>query len=92
MNCFFCIGNEIVYFHSFGVEHVPGEIKEFVGNKNIIANIFQVQANNSVMCGTSALDSLILWLQVKNWLILLACFILMIFELFQGWMKLIKQT
>ena len=48
---FFCIGNEIVYFHSFGVEHVPGEIKEFVGNKNIIANIFQVQANNSVMCG-----------------------------------------
>ena len=70
MNCFFCIGNEIVYFHSFGVEHVPGEIKEFVGNKNIIANIFQVQANNSVMCGTSPLDSLILCLQVKNWLIL----------------------
>ena len=83
MNCFFCIGNEIVYFHSFGVEHVPGEIKEFVGNKNIIANIFQVQANNSVMCGTSALDSLILCLQVKNWLILLACFILMILSYFK---------
>ena len=43
--------NEIVYFNSFGVEHVPEEIKEFVGNKNIIANIFRVQANNSVMCG-----------------------------------------
>ena len=43
--------NEIVYFHSFGVEHVPEEIKEFVGNKNIKANIFRVQANNSVMCG-----------------------------------------
>ena len=36
----FCNGNEIVYFDSFGVEHVPEEIKEFVGTKNIIANIF----------------------------------------------------
>ena len=42
--------NEIVYFDSFGVEHVPEEIKEFVGNKNIEANIFWVQASNSVMC------------------------------------------
>ena len=30
--------SEIVCFDSFGVEHVPEEIKEFVGNKNIIAN------------------------------------------------------
>ena len=43
--------NEIVYFDSFGVEHVSEEIKIFVENKNIKANIFQVQANNSVMCG-----------------------------------------
>ena len=47
----FCKRIEIVYFDSFGVEHVPEEIKEFIGNKNIIANIFRVQANNSVMCG-----------------------------------------
>ena len=47
----FCNKNEIVYFDSFGVEHVPEEIKEFVGNKNIKANIFRVQANDSVMCG-----------------------------------------
>ena len=47
----FCNRNEIVYFDSFGVEHVPEEIKEFIRNKNIIANIFRVQANNSVMCG-----------------------------------------
>ena len=40
-----------VYFDSYGVEHVPEKIKKFVGNKNIIANIFRVQANNSVMCG-----------------------------------------
>ena len=40
-----------VYFNSFGFEHIPEEIKEFIGNKNIKANIFRVQANNSVMCG-----------------------------------------
>ena len=47
----FCNKNEIVYFNSFGIEHVPEEITEFIGNKNIKANIFRVQANNSVMCG-----------------------------------------
>ena len=46
----FCKKNEIIYFDSFGVEHIPEEIKEFTGNKNIKANIFCVQANNSVMC------------------------------------------
>ena len=33
-----------------GVEHVPEEIKKFIGNKNIKANIFRVKAKNSVMC------------------------------------------
>ena len=47
----FCNRSEIVYFDSFGVEHVPEEIKEFIGNKNIKANIFRVQANDSAMCG-----------------------------------------
>ena len=44
-------GSEIAYFDSFGVEYVPEEIKEFIGNKNIKANIFRVQENDSVMCG-----------------------------------------
>ena len=26
---------KIVYFHSFGVEHIPEEIEELIGNKNI---------------------------------------------------------
>ena len=43
--------NEIVYFDSFGVENIPGEIKKFIGHRKIKANIFRVQANNSVMCG-----------------------------------------
>ena len=47
----FCNRNEIVYFDSFGVEHIPEEIKKFIENKNTKANIFRVQANDSVMCG-----------------------------------------
>ena len=43
--------SEIVYLDSFGVEHVPEEIKEFIWNKNIKANIFRVQPNDSVVCG-----------------------------------------
>ena len=47
----FCNRNEIVYFNSYVVEHVPEETEEFIGNKNIRTNIFRVQASNSVMCG-----------------------------------------
>ena len=43
--------NDVTYFDSFGIEHIPKEIKKFVKNKNIKTNIFRVQANDSVMCG-----------------------------------------
>ena len=36
----FCTEIEVIYFDSFGVEHIPEEIKECSGNKNIKANIF----------------------------------------------------
>ena len=42
--------NEITYFDSFGEEHVPKEIKNFIGHKNIKTNIFRLQADNSIMC------------------------------------------
>ena len=48
---YFVKKNEIVYFDSFGVEHIPEEIKKFIGNRNIKANIYRVQATNSIMCG-----------------------------------------
>ena len=43
--------SKTVYFDSSGVEYVPEEIKEFIGNKNIKANIFRVQSNDSIMYG-----------------------------------------
>ena len=51
LNATSCNRNEIVYFNSFGVEHVLEEIKEFIGNKHIKAKISRVQVNDSVMCG-----------------------------------------
>ena len=42
----FCKRREIVYFDSFTVEHVSEEIKNFIGNRNIKAKNFWVQANN----------------------------------------------
>ena len=45
------INNDATYFDSFGVEHIPREIKKFIGNKNIIANIFRIRAYDSIICG-----------------------------------------
>ena len=39
------INNNCIYFDSFGVEHIPNEIKQFIGN------IFRLQAYDSIMCG-----------------------------------------
>ena len=51
--------NNVTYFDSFGVEHIPKEIKTFINrpsssashNKNIKTNIFRIQAYDSIMGG-----------------------------------------
>ena len=51
--------NYVTYFDSFGVEHIPKEIKVFIDrpsssashNKNIKTNLFKIQAYDSIMCG-----------------------------------------
>ena len=48
---FFVKTNEAIYFDSFDIEHIPKEINKFIGNKNIISNIFRLQAHDSIMCG-----------------------------------------
>ena len=47
---FYVNANNIVYFDSSGVEHIPKEIKKFKGNKNIITKIYRIQSYHS-MCG-----------------------------------------
>ena len=41
----------VIYFDSFVDEHVPKEIKRFIGHKNTKTGIFRIQADNSIMCG-----------------------------------------
>ena len=43
--------NDVTYFDSFWVKHIPKETKTFVGNKNLITNIFRIQAYDSIMYG-----------------------------------------
>ena len=41
----------VIYFDSFGVEHIPKEIMKFIVSKKIITNIYRIQAYDSIMCG-----------------------------------------
>ena len=43
-------GDNVTYFESFGVEHIPKEIKKFITNKDIITNIYRMQAYDSITC------------------------------------------
>ena len=47
--------NDITYFDSFGVEHIPKEIIKFINrpsqNINIMTNIFRTQSYDSIICG-----------------------------------------
>ena len=54
--------NNIIYFDTFLVEHIPKEIKKFIGNKNI-TNIYRIQAYDSI--DIFMLDLLILCEKVK---------------------------
>ena len=34
----------VAYFDSFGVEHIPKEIRKFFGNKNIMTSIYRIHS------------------------------------------------
>ena len=46
----FVKANKVIYFDSFGIEHIPKEINKFI-NKNIESNIFRIEAYDSITCG-----------------------------------------
>ena len=43
--------NDVTYFDSFALEHIPKETRTFINNENIKTNIFRTQAFDSIMCG-----------------------------------------
>ena len=56
------------YFDRFGIEHIPNEIKNFRGNKNIIKNIYRIQGYDSVMCGYFCIGFIYFMLKGKSFL------------------------
>ena len=47
----FAKSNEVIYFDSFVVEHIPKEIEKFIGSRTIKSNMFRIQDYNSIMRG-----------------------------------------
>ena len=47
----YVLNNNVTYFDSFGVEHILKEIKILIDKSIAVANIFRIQAYDSVMCG-----------------------------------------
>ena len=41
----------VTYFDRFEIEHIPKEVKKFIGNRTIKSNIYRIQNYDSVMCG-----------------------------------------
>ena len=63
-----------VYFDSFGVEHIPKEIKKFIRSRElghsvrneIKSNIFRIQAYDSIMCGYFCIEFISYMLKGKT--------------------------
>ena len=68
--------NEVIYFDSFCVEHVPKENKRFIGHKDIKTNIFRIQAYNSIMCDYFCIRFIDFMFANKTLIVLLARFLL----------------
>ena len=50
MIAFYSNDNNVTYFDSFGVEHIPKEIEKFVMNKNVVTNAYRIQTYDLVIC------------------------------------------
>ena len=70
--------NNIKYFDSLGVEHILKEIKKIIGNKNIITNIYRIQAFDSIIGGYSCVGFIDFILKSKSLWIIEINFLLMI--------------
>ena len=44
-------GDSLTYFDIFGAEYMRDEIKKIIGNKDILINIYIIQANDLIICG-----------------------------------------
>ena len=62
------LNNNVTYFDSFGVEHIPKEIEIFIDRSIVVANtiFFIMQAHGSVICGYFCIGFIDFMLKVKT--------------------------
>ena len=70
----------MTYFDSFGVEHIPKEMKNCIDNKNIMANIFKTQADVLLMCGYFGIEFIVFMFKDKALTDFTNLFLLKVFE------------
>ena len=56
----------VTYFDSFGVEHIPKEIRLFIGNRNIIRNIYKIPTFDLIMCGYFCVGFIVFNIVARN--------------------------
>ena len=60
-------GDNVTYFHSFEIECIPKEVKNFLGIKKIRAKIYDIQKENvSVLCGHFFIRFIVFILKYKS--------------------------
>ena len=47
----YTLNNNVTYFNSFGVRHIPKEIKIFIDKSIVVTKIFRIRAYGSLMWG-----------------------------------------
>ena len=61
---------DAIYFDSFGIEkkfeQVTKEIKKFIVKKNIVTNIYRIQAYDLIMCGCFYIEFIDFMLKSKS--------------------------
>ena len=70
----FVKANKVIYFDSFGIEHIPIEINKFINNdttkssslERIESNTFRIQAYDSIMCGYFCIEFINYMLEGKK--------------------------
>ena len=62
----YILNDNVTYFDSFGVEHIPKEIKKCIDKSTIVTSIFRIQAYDSVMCGYFCIGFIDFMLESKS--------------------------
>ena len=60
------MNNNVDYFDSFGVEHIPKEIKIIIKRTSVATNIFRIKAYGSIMCGYFCIGFINFMFEFKN--------------------------